>query len=176
MRKDRIVIVEYDPVWPQMFTEQAHRLHTVLSPWLMRPVEHIGSTSIPGLPAKPIIDMLALIDDYDGFADALPRAESIGWKAAPEPGDREGRQRSLCFPSVELRSHHLHVVEARSGHWKEWLMFRDHLRAHPDLAAQYARLKTGLAAEDDTDRPRYRSAKAPFIRSVLAAITSPPNA
>lgn len=76
---------------------------------------------------------------------------------------------------MELRSHHLHVVEAQAGHWQEWLAFRDHLRTHPGTAARYGRLKTALATANDTDRPRYSSAKAPFIRSVLDALPLPPD-
>jgi GrpB-like predicted nucleotidyltransferase (UPF0157 family) len=158
--------VAYDEGWPAAFEAQRGRVEVALRPWLVAPVEHIGSTAVRGLDAKPIIDMLAVIPDYgvDGLVAAMGR---IGWVHAPEPGDDHGRKWSFCFPGVAWRSHHLHVFEARSEGWPGLLAFRDHLRNHPDDAAAYARIKRELAAADPVDRPRYRSGKAPFITGVL---------
>jgi GrpB-like predicted nucleotidyltransferase (UPF0157 family) len=127
----------------------------------------VGSTAIPGLAAKPIIDMLALVRDFDKTAGIVADLGDIGWVHAPEPGDRERRKWSFCFPDVAWRTHHLHIWEIRSPDWRRLLLFRDHLRRHPDLAAEYARIKAELAAADDHDRPRYRSGKAPFIEDIL---------
>ncbi|MBB5873595.1 GrpB-like predicted nucleotidyltransferase (UPF0157 family) [Allocatelliglobosispora scoriae] len=96
---------------------------------------------------------------------------AIGWLHAPEPSDENLLRWSFCYPSVELRTHHLHVVEHRSTGWPTWLAFRDHLRAHPELAGEYQRIKTELA-DTAADRPAYRAGKAPFIEAVLASITS----
>jgi len=146
---------------------QRARLDPVLAPWLVGQVEHIGSTSVPGLPAKPIVDMLAVVDDAPAFAPALALLAPTGWVHAPEPGDEQGRRWSACFPSVEHRTHHLHVVEERSTGWPDWLLFRDYLRAHDGAAARYADLKHSLAAADDRDRARYRSGKAPLIGALM---------
>lgn len=167
-RHDRIVIRSYDPGWPELFTEQASRLTSVLGSQLVVPLEHIGSTSIPQLASKPIIDMLALIENYEAFEEGMTAAESIGWLRAPEPGDTGQRKWSLCYPTIEHRTHHLHVVERQSADWPQWLAFRDYLRAHPEAALEYANLKAALAEADDQDRARYRAAKAPYIRSILA--------
>lgn len=144
----------------------------MLHPWIVGPVEHIGSTSIPGMTAKPIIDMLARVPDYQHTAGIVEAMSSIGWNHAPEPGDVPARKWSFCFPDIRRRSHHLHIFEADPQNWQSLLTFRDHLRTHPDDAAEYGRLKTLLAAADAHDRPRYRAGKAPFIKDLLKRLDS----
>src|SRR5579875_1555536 len=168
MRRDKIDIVDYDPAWPALFAMQCEVVTTALDDLLVRPVEHIGSTSVPGLPAKPIIDMLAVVADYDGVAAALPRLADASWIVAPEPGDEAARKYSICHPTIQRRTHHLHVVEPSWG-WHDLLLYRDYLRAYPSVATEYAALKRRLAAADADDRPRYRAAKAPFIHDTLNA-------
>lgn len=170
MRLDRIAIVEYDPAWPLSFAEQSERLERVLRQWLIGPIEHIGSTSVPGLPAKPIIDMLARVADYDRCEGMFPRLAEVGWLPAPEPGDAAARKWSVCYPRVEYRTHHLHIVEHRSTGWPTLLAFRNHLRGCAEDRDTYARIKRDLAALDDQDRPAYRAGKAPFITEVLRKI------
>jgi GrpB-like predicted nucleotidyltransferase (UPF0157 family) len=171
-RRDPIKIVSYDEGWPAAFRRQRARVESALRPWLVGRVEHIGSTSVPGLPAKPIIDMLARIPAYEtaGIVDAMA---DIGWAHAPEPGDEPNRKWSFCFPDAAWRSHHLHIYEAASASWPPLLALRDHLRRHPEDAAEYGRIKTALAAVDPHDRLRYRAGKAPFIEEVLRRLASP---
>lgn len=169
-RLDRISVVDHDPVWAVMFAAQREAVASALRDHLVRPVEHIGSTSVPGLPAKPIVDMLAVVRSYDDVATALPALSSAGWVPASEPGDVSQRRWSWCYPSVERRTHHLHVVEASSSGWPTWLAFRDHLRTHAGDRDAYAALKRRLAAADDRDRAAYRAGKAPFIAGVLQRI------
>ena len=164
-RQDPIKIVAYDPQWPSLFDRERPRVEAVLLPWLAAPVEHIGSTAVPGLAAKPIIDMLAVVSDYDAVAAAVPTMVAIGWAYAPEPGEEQERKLSFCHPDPGWRTHHLHVVEHGSPGWPTWLAFRDHLRTHPEDVLEYARIKHELAARDDRDRPAYRAGKAPFITS-----------
>lgn len=117
MRLDEIAILPFDGQWPGLFEQQRERVAQALRPWLIGPVEHIGSTSIPGLPAKGIIDMLARVADYtDVEVTAL---EAIGWVHAPEPGDNEQRKWSFCYPSIAKRSHHLHVVGQRHPSFRQ---------------------------------------------------------
>ena len=168
MRRDDIEIVPYDGQWAGLFAQQQERVARALRPWLRGPVEHIGSTSVPGLPAKAIIDMVARVTDT--AAVETQAMQAIGWVPAPEPGDAGQRKLSFCYPSLAKRSHHLHLVEHASEGWKTWLAFRDHLRAHPDKAAEYARIKMELAARDSLDRIAYRAGKAPFIESVLKGL------
>jgi GrpB-like predicted nucleotidyltransferase (UPF0157 family) len=169
-RRDPIEIVPYRDEWPALFERERSRVELALLPWLTAPVEHIGSTAVPGLAAKPIIDMLARVPAYDGgdFAAALA---TVGWTHAPEPGDEPKRKWSFCFPVVAWRTHHLHIHEDASPFWPTLLTLRDHLRTHPADAAEYARLKQALATDDAHDRPRYRAGKAPFIEHLLQRAT-----
>jgi GrpB-like predicted nucleotidyltransferase (UPF0157 family) len=168
VRLDPIRVVPYDPVWPAMFDQQRMCLEAALAPALTAPVEHIGSTAVPGLESKPIIDMLAVvrsIDDVDAEA-----VRGCGWVLAPEPGDEEESRLSFCRPSVEHRTHHLHVVEESFCPWMEWIAFRDYLRVHQGVAHRYGELKRSLASEhgsDPNDRDAYRSGKSAFVRAVL---------
>ena len=126
----------------------------------------MGSTAVPDLPAKPIIDMLGVVDDVDDVRQAIEPMRDIGWIHAPEPTDEGDRQLSFCTPNVEYRTHHLHVVEEKSQRWRGWLAFRDYLRAHPDVASTYADLKRELAdqhGQDPNQRDGYRMGKADFI-------------
>ena len=171
MRLDPIVIGEYDPSWPARFAEQRDAVTGVLRPWLVHDVEHMGSTAVPGLPAKDIVDMLAVVADIDSARDAIASLAEIGWVHAPEPADDAERRLSFCFPGAARRSHHLHVVEEEPDDWRGWLAFRDHLRSHPDVAREYAALKRTLAAEhghDPNRRDDYRAGKASFIVDVTA--------
>lgn len=92
MRLDPIVIEDYDETWPELFAVQLPILTTALSDLLIRPIEHVGSTAVPGLPAKPIIDMLAVVERHQLAIPALPRLASAGWVLAPEPGDEVARK------------------------------------------------------------------------------------
>lgn len=123
--------------------------------------------------------MLAVVVDVPETQAAIGPMQRIGWIHAPEPGDEPDRMLSFCFPSIERRTHHLHVVEEQSDAWRGWLAFRDYIRTHDDTAAAYARLKTTLAEEHGQhpqERTVYREGKAGFIRRVtdLACGTEPP--
>ena len=172
MRRDPIVIVAHDPTWASEFQRQSGPVDHALAPVLVRAVEHLGSTAVPGLGAKPIVDMLAVVADIDDLAPHTAKLADAGWIAAPEPGDETGRRRSFCTPTIEHRTHHLHVVEERSDGWRGWLAFRDHLRAHPELAREYEAIKRRLADDivgaDPNDRNAYRAGKAAFITRVTA--------
>lgn len=177
MRRDPIVISPYDPQWPRDFETERDRVTSALQPWLVRPLEHIGSTSIPGMPAKPIIDMLAVVGNVDDLPAADRALAALAWVHAPEPGDDQRRVRSFCTPSIARRTHHLHVVEETSPGWRGTLAFRDYLRARPGLAAAYAALKRELAAQyggDPNRREAYRAGKAQFVAEVTAVALAQP--
>jgi GrpB-like predicted nucleotidyltransferase (UPF0157 family) len=175
MRQDPIRMCPYDPDWAVSFEYERARLTAVLDTWLTRPLEHIGSTSVPGLVAKPIIDMLAVVEDIEAAAAAEVLLREIGWVPAPEPGDDAERKLSFCLSSVELRTHHLHVVERGSSGWQGWLAFRDYLRTHPEAAREYGELKTRLATEhgaDPNQRDAYRAGKADWVGSITTRALS----
>lgn len=167
VRRDPITIVPYDHAWAESFEQQRQAVEPALRPWLIGAVEHVGSTAVPGLPAKPIIDMMAMVADYEQARDAIPAMEAIGWTFVWEDGDHELRRWSFCRPDPAWRTHHLHVVEYVSQLGRDCLAFRDHLRHHPDDAASYAAVKRDLAALHHDDRPAYRAGKAPFIEDIM---------
>jgi GrpB-like predicted nucleotidyltransferase (UPF0157 family) len=169
-RRDPIQVAPYDTAWPDLFDEERDSLETAMGPSLVMPLQHIGSTAVPGLHAKPIIDMLAVVKAVDEIDDQAVSA--CGWILARQPGDEEERRLSYCKPSIEHRTHHLHVVEEDSTPWRDWILFRDHLRLHPQTAAEYADLKRQLAArygDNPNERSVYRDGKSTFVSSVVRA-------
>ena len=158
-------IVPYDPEWPSRFEAERARLIDAIGTWLVDgSIEHIGSTAIPGLAAKPVIDIMAGVESLDGSRAALAVLERYDYCYAPY---RTDVMHWLCKPSPTRRTHHLHLVPLGSPLWLEQLTFRDHLRTHSDMAQEYAALKRRLAEIHRFDREAYTTAKAPFVRRVL---------
>jgi GrpB-like predicted nucleotidyltransferase (UPF0157 family) len=157
-------IEPYNEAWPRTFLAERTLLAQVLRPWLAGPIEHVGSTAVPGLAAKPIIDIMAAVNDLESSRPALGKLREVGYWYAPYRADV---MHWLCKPSPELRTHHLHLVPFESPLWFERLAFRDLLTANPMLANEYAALKYYLAEAHRHDRERYTEAKGPFIESAL---------
>src|SRR3984893_4686897 len=132
---DEVEIVNYDPRWPVLFDEEAERLRAVLDPSLIVGLEHFGSTAVPGLSAKPIIDILiavrSLADAQATFVEALRNLDYVYWADNPKK-DRMFFVRGMP-PFGSRRSHHVHVTEPHGEMWQR-LAFRDYLRAHPEEA------------------------------------------
>jgi GrpB-like predicted nucleotidyltransferase (UPF0157 family) len=161
-----IAIGDYDAGWPGRFAEQQGQLTELLAPWLAGPVEHVGSTSVPGLRAKPIIDMLAPVRSLSDARAAVPLLARHDWLFWPE--DPAGTYR-LWFlrPTPAKRTHHLQVIEHDDPHALALLAFRDALRSDERLRQEYADLKEELAAEHAGNRNAYTNAKGDFVRRVL---------
>jgi GrpB-like predicted nucleotidyltransferase (UPF0157 family) len=159
-----IDIARYDPAWPEQFRAEASRLTELLAPWLAAPVEHIGSTSVPGLAAKPVLDLMAGVHDLRTARDAIPVLISHGYAHA------QHRPATLWFHQARTESvpeRGLHLTEPGSSLWRERLAFREALRADPLLARQYQELKERLAA-DSSDVAAYTAGKREFVVQVLA--------
>jgi GrpB-like predicted nucleotidyltransferase (UPF0157 family) len=173
---DQVVeIVGYDADWPDRFAEQRPVVEALLGPWLCGPVEHIGSTAVPGLRAKPVIDMLAPVASLASAHAAVPVLVEAGWLFWPEDPCRHYR---LWFlrPRPEARTHHLQVMEGGQPHAVALMAFRDALRADAVLRNQYAGLKDQLARQHPGNRNAYTNAKARFVRNVLKqAGVEPPD-
>ncbi len=159
-----IVIEEYNPDWPGRFALERLLLADVLRPWLAGPIEHVGSTAVPGLAAKPVIDIMVGIECLEAARPALEPLAAIGYLYAPYRADA---MHWLCKPSPEVRTHHLHLVPFRSRLWHDRIAFRDRLRANRELAEEYEQLKRHLADKYPDDREAYTEAKASFIEKVL---------
>jgi GrpB-like predicted nucleotidyltransferase (UPF0157 family) len=165
-------IESYSNDWPGQFLSERDQLLEILTPWLVGPVEHIGCTSVPGLAAKPIIDMMAAVESLEKSRDAISALELIGYCYAPYRGDV---MHWLCKPRPEFRTHHLHLVPYASSLWLERLAFRDRLRADSRLAEEYATLKRDLARLHGNDREAYTDSKAPFIKRVVHGAAQQPH-
>lgn len=162
-RNDPIAIVPYDPVWPERFEQMRGRLAAALGPTALR-IDHVGSTAVPGMAAKPIVDIQLSVADVEAEADYLQPIEAQGFELRwIEPGHRYFRP-----PPGLPRLCQVHVSSVGSEWERVHLLFRDYLRAHPDAAADYEALKRRLAAEHRANRIAYTDAKGPFIEGVLA--------
>ena len=159
-------VVPYDPSWPRRFEEERALLAEALAPWLVGPIEHVGSTAVPGLAAKPVIDIMAAVASLGASRPAIEAVARHGWCYFPY---RAESMHWFCKPSPAARTHHLHLIPFGSALWAERLAFRDHLRAHPDVALEYARLTQELAERYRFDREAYTEAKGPFVERVVAA-------
>ena len=160
-----IEIVAYDPTWPALFDEEAAHLRRVLDPWLAGPIEHIGSTAVPGVAAKPVVDIMAGVESLVLSRPAIEAVAPLGYCYFPYQPDRE---HWFCKPSPALRTHHLHLVPVGSPQWIRPIAFRNYLRAHANVAADYEALKRRLAGTFRNDREAYTRAKDPFIDEVTA--------
>ncbi len=164
-----IEVVPYDAGWPAAFEHEALRLRTALGTLALR-VDHNGSTSIPGLAAKPVIDIQVSVVSLQPLAEYGDRLESIGYVHVPHEDD------SFCpffhRPRRWPHSHHVHVVESGGLEERRTLAFRDYLRDHAEAAREYERLKHTLAEEFGASSPESREAyargKTTFIEKIVA--------
>jgi GrpB-like predicted nucleotidyltransferase (UPF0157 family) len=152
-----IEIVEYDPAWPSAFLAERERI-SALVPGLQ--IHHIGSTAVPGMAGKAVIDMIALVDDLDATAGLL--IERGGYQLDARFNKGLLHRRFLCYPSISYRTHHLHLVDV-SDDMQQCLRFRDRLRADRRLRTAYIALKRSLAARFEGDRAGYTMAKTEFV-------------
>ena len=158
-----VEIVAYDAAWPARFSDERKALHRVLKRWLAGPIEHIGSTAVPGLAAKPVIDIMAGVETLEGSRDAIAAAATLGYCYFPY---QASIRHWMCKPSDAVRSHHLHLVPVNSPQWVRPIAFRDYLRTHHDVAAEYEQLKRALALKFRWDREAYTEAKKTFIETM----------
>jgi GrpB-like predicted nucleotidyltransferase (UPF0157 family) len=152
-----IVVVAYDPRWPQLFEQERRRVADALGDAVVEQ-EHIGSTAVPGLAAKPIVDILAGLRTLELPADAIEAMEKLGYEFLGEYGIA-GR---LFFRKGRPRSHHVHAVLLGSDLWERHLAFRDYLRVHSAEADAYAQFKLKLVRDVGGDRDRYVDGKDAF--------------
>ncbi|MFP5068449.1 GrpB family protein [Pseudonocardia nantongensis] len=164
-----VELTEADPAWPDAYAEVAARLREVLGRRAHR-VEHIGSTAVPGLVAKPVIDVVVGLDDPDDEPAYLPDLTADGWDLrVREPGHRCLRG-AVCDLAVNL---HCYADDSRET--VRYLALRDRLRAHPDERARYAAHKRSLAGREWADMNLYADAKGPVIEEILARAGVPPR-
>jgi GrpB-like predicted nucleotidyltransferase (UPF0157 family) len=160
---DPVIIVDYDPAWPVHF-EMLHAVVASALGDLALTVEHVGSTAVPGLAAKPIIDMDVVIPSRSDVPTAVDRLSRLGYKHRGDLGIA-GREAFSHPPG--LPPHHLDVCARDSEELMHHILFRDYLRAHPDEARAYAQLKRRAASVFREDRDAYTEAKSVFVEELL---------
>jgi GrpB-like predicted nucleotidyltransferase (UPF0157 family) len=164
-RQDPVVICDYDPGWSLHFAKLADRLAIALE-GLVHRIEHIGSTAVPGLAAKPIVDIDVVLATTAQLPEVIGRLENIGYLHEGDLGIA-GRE-AFRWPPGERR-HHLYVLAEGAAELHRHLAFRNALRADPALRDRYAALKRSAAANSSHDRASYTEQKSTFITSVIGS-------
>src|SRR5438309_5050853 len=163
-----IVVSDYDPNWPTSFEQERIRLKNALGSFALA-IENVGSTAVPGLPSKPIIDLLVGVPDLEEIGErCIGPIETLGYNYVPEyaswlPGELFFRK----GPPGPW-THHLHLMEPSHPRWEALLVFRDYLRAHPEAARAYADIKRALAASSKDNIEAYRNGKSTFVEETTA--------
>lgn len=162
-------IQPYDAAWPARFEQERAVLTDAIGDCAVGGIHHVGSTAVPGLDAKPVIDILVGVRDLTDARSCFDRLAGLGYLYAPY---RATEMHWFCKPHPSRRTHHLHLVPTGSTRFRDELAFRDHLRTHPEVAAEYRALKHRLAARLAQDREAYTAAKARFIQATVRAARS----
>ena len=168
--KETVAIVPYDSSWPEIFAQERRHLLSCLPHDLVRRIEHFGSTAVPGLAAKPVVDMLVEVASLAATRERIaPLLEAQGYDYFWRPSHGNSTPPFYAWfikrDGKGNRTHHIHMVEADFEHW-ERLLFRDYLIEHPDVAREYSELKVALSERHAKDRVAYSQAKTEFIRAV----------
>jgi len=160
-----VVIVEYDSNWPSNFFEEKERIEGAVGEYITD-IEHIGSTSVPGLGAKPTIDIMIALPAIDGAGVCIKPLEGLGYTYIPE-FESEIPERRFFRKEVDGQpTHHIHMVEKTTRFWKRHIHFRDYLKSHPETVDEYFDLKKDLAQKFVDDREGYTDAKTDFVVSI----------
>ncbi len=162
LEKGVVRLVPYSAEWRQYFELEKNSLLSVLGTTILD-IQHVGSTSIPGMPSKPIIDIAIAVADFEQARVCIPLIEPLGYEYKGE----FGIPRRHYFVKGDPRTFHIHMSEITSDEWQNTLFFRDYLRHHADLSDEYAGLKYKLAQRYPLDREAYLQGKADFIQRII---------
>ena len=168
MKTRQVVVVPYDECWARDFSEIAREIRAALGK-LAVDIQHVGSTSVPGLSAKPIIDIDVVIEDYSAFDAVVLELNQIGYRHEGDLGI-PGREAFGYEGKDHLRKHHLYVCPQDSPELKRHIAFRDYLRAHPDAAREYGRVKEEGATRHPYDIEGYIEHKSAFIGRIYTEL------
>lgn len=158
-----VSVEPHDPQWPVRFEEEAAILQAAIGPWITGGIHHVGSTAVPGLCAKPIIDIAVGVESLEASRPCIAVLRSLDYLYSPYRGDV---MHWFCKPDPARRTHHLHLIPTDTARLGDETIFRDYLVAHPDHASEYGALKERLAAKYADDREAYTRAKADFVRAL----------
>ncbi len=166
MSRRQITIVNYDLRWPALYEAERARLLAAVGQYITA-IEHVGSTSVPGLGAKPVIDIMLGVESLADADLCIEPIVNLGYVYVPEYEDEIPNRRYFKKALADgTHTHHIHLVETTSAFWEDHLLFRDYLRAHPETAWDYERVKRSLAPYFNNGND-YANAKTDFILSVM---------
>jgi GrpB-like predicted nucleotidyltransferase (UPF0157 family) len=163
LKRGTVRLAPHAAEWSALYEEEKNRLEEILS-GLPAVFEHVGSTAIAGLEAKPIIDVALGIPSQDDLAVYIRRLEPHGYN---DRGTLPGEDRLLAKGPEECRTHYVHIVEFGGKKWQEYILFRDYMRSHPEARKEYAGLKEVLADQYADEREKYTAGKHDFIQHIL---------
>ena len=169
LKRGDVALLPHDPSWEPEGARTVAELREILGN-IAVDIRHVGSTSIPTIPAKPIIDIALAVRDLEDITPMLEKLETVGYYLRPSTnaqGELILARGSLYDGRGGLQTHFVHVVTHNSRQWQDYLSFRSYLIDHPESAAEYAALKLRLARDHSTDRASYTAAKSSFIREIL---------
>jgi GrpB-like predicted nucleotidyltransferase (UPF0157 family) len=167
---ESVIVVAYDPDWPRRFEQERAVLAAVFAE-SEATIEHVGSTAVPGLGAKPVIDIMVGVSRLTEAEGRIAAVEAAGYEYVQKYESQLPERRYFRKPRLGPRAYHLHCVVKGGDVWVRHLAFRDYLRAHPEAAAAYDELKRELAVR--CSKEGYTDAKGPFIEGILAAALGP---
>jgi GrpB-like predicted nucleotidyltransferase (UPF0157 family) len=168
--REEVAVVPYDPRWVEMFEQERLHLLSCLPADLIKRIEHFGSSAVPGLAAKPIVDILVEVTSLDETKQRIvPILEAQGYDYVWRPSSGDDTPPFYAWfikrDKNGKRTHHIHMVESQFEHWDR-LLFRDYLIEHPEVAREYGDLKMQLSSAHQNDRVAYTQAKSDFIKRV----------
>lgn len=167
LQRGIVKLAPYTTEWKRLFEEEKSRLQEAIGQYVLD-IQHVGSTSIPGMTAKPILDIGIAVKNFEEARVCIRPVEQLGYEFRGE----RGIPRRHFFVKGNPRTHHLHINEIDSSNWENQVLFRDYLIQHPKLVEEYTALKVRLAQQFPTDREAYLDGKASFIEGVLAMARS----
>lgn len=164
MTQAKVILEDYDPFWPIKFEKEKEFLMTVAGEWNFGSIEHVGSTAVTGMVAKPVIDIMFGVKSLNESKPAIDALINSGYEYWPYKKDV---MHWFCKPSDAFRTHHLHLIPFESPLWNERIKFRNLLRKDNQLAIEYANLKRELSVKHCNDREKYTVKKWPFIQRAM---------
>ena len=163
LERDKVSLSPHQEVWARLFEEEKRRLEGVGEGVL--DIQHVGSTAVPGLKAKPILDIAVAVENFEEAFVLVPATERLGYTYRGENGI--ARRHYFVKGPPNGRTHHIHMFEEDNEEWTKHLLFRDYLRTHPETVSAYQALKEDLARRYSEDREAYTDGKHEFIQEVL---------
>ena len=165
----QVCLFDAHDVWANLYQLEKARILNVIGTHILD-IQHVGSTSISGVPAKPILDILIGVESFEEAAVCIGTMECIGYRYRGE----NGIPRRHYFVKGDPRTHHVHMVERDGKDWRITVLFRDFLRSHPDVAHEYAAAKKHLAMEHAHNRDAYQQGKDKVVEHILERASGSP--